>query len=180
LISWIYKITPISLRADLTCINQEIGQVWKTYLRGQFMMMLLIGIASGIGGFVVGLRNALIIGLIAGLLEIVPSLGPTISTIIAGVTAWTHGSLYLEISNFWFAVLVCGIFIVIQVIENTILLPRVMSRHMNLHPALVFVAVVSTLTLYGVIAALIVLPLIASAGVIFQYIYQKINESIVV
>ena len=178
LVEWIYKITPLELRDDLEILNQKISLVWRTYLRGQFVMMVLIGVVSGIGGFAVGLRNALIIGVIAGILEIIPSLGPTISTIIAGVAAWTHGSQFLNISNFWFTVLVCGIFILIQAVENTILLPRVMSKHMNLHPALVFIAVVTTFALFGVIATLIVLPLLATTGVIIQYIYQKMNIAV--
>lgn len=92
-----------------------------------------------------GLKNALVIGLIAGILELITSLGPTITTTIAGLSAWTQGSLTLGLSNFWFAIVVCSIFIIIQIIENTFLVPRVMSKRMNIHPALVFIAIVSTL-----------------------------------
>lgn len=175
-INWLHVIAPESLRGSLSEMFIEINQAWKTYLRGQLLMMLLIGILSGVGGMALGLRNALMIGLLAGLLEMIPSLGPTLSTMIAGVTAWTQGSAYLEISNFGFALLICGIFISIQALENTILLPRIMGRRMGLHPALVFIATITTLSLFGVIAGLIVIPVIASLGIIINYSFAQLNQ----
>jgi predicted PurR-regulated permease PerM len=177
LINWIYHITPHSMRDHVRQIHKEIDLVWRTYLRGQLSMMVLIGFLSGLGGVTVGLKNALIIGVIAGILELIPSLGPTIATFIAGMSAWTQGSLTLDLSNFWFAILVCSIFIIIQVLENTILIPRIMSKRMNLHPALIFIAIVSTLTLFGVLAGLIVIPVIGSFVVIIRYTFQHLYSN---
>jgi len=176
LVKWIYNIAPHSLRDTLVQILEEINLVWKTYLRGQFSMMLLIGLLSGIGGVAVGLKNALIIGVIAGILELIPSLGPTVSTFIAGMSAWTQGSITLNISNFWFAIIVCSIFIIIQVLENTVLIPKVMSRRMKIHPALVFIAIVSTLSLYGILAGLIVVPVIGSLVVIINFSAEYLDR----
>jgi len=164
------------MRDTLVQILEEINLVWKTYLRGQFSMMLLIGLLSGLGGFAVGLKNELIIGVIAGILELIPSLGPTVSTFIAGMSAWTQGSITFNISNFWFAILVCSIFIVIQLLENTVLIPRVMSKRMKIHPALVFIAIVSTLSLYGVLAGLIVVPLIGSLVVVINFSAEYLDR----
>ena len=175
LINWIYHITPQSMRENLSGILEEINLVWKTYLRGQFFMMVLIGVLSGLGGFAVGLKNALVIGLIAGILELIPSLGPTITTTIAGLSAWTQGSLTLDLSNFWFAIVVCSIFIIIQIIENTFLVPKVMNKRMNIHPALVFIAIVSTLSLFGILAGLIVIPVIGSLVVLVKYVYHRLD-----
>lgn len=174
-ISWIISITPSSLRGGFRTMLAEIDLVWKNFLRGQLLLMLIIGLFSGIAGVAVGLRNALLIAVLAGFLELVPSLGPTISTVIAGVAAWTQGSQYFQISNFWFTVLVCTIFILIQLVENTILVPRIMGRRMKLHPALVFIAIITTLTLFGVIASLIVVPLIASLSVIINHSFQQLE-----
>ena len=178
IIKGIIDLAPESTRSNLSDVLVEINLVWKTYLRGQFSMMLLIGLLSGLGGVAVGLKNALIIGVIAGILELIPSLGPTIATFIAGMSAWTQGSLTLNVSNFWFAIIVCAVFIFIQFLENAILIPRVMGKRMKIHPAFIFIAVVSTLSLFGVLAGLIVIPLIGSLIVIFQYSYQILNRDI--
>ncbi len=170
--NWLNRITPLSLRDPMIQIQKEIDLVWRTFLRGQFSLMLLIGVLSGLGGYAVGLKNALVIGVIAGILELIPSLGPTITTIIAAISAWTQGSQTLDISNTWFVIIVCSIFITIQFLENTIIVPRIMSKRMKIHPALVFIAIISTLTLFGVLAGLIVIPLIGSFLVIIKYMFH--------
>jgi len=177
-ISWLVLITPDSMRDLFNQILKEVNLIWTSYLRGQLLLMLIIGLISGIAGIALGLPNALIIGVLAGFLELIPSLGPTVSTVIAGVAAWTQGSLILDISNFSFAILICVIFIIIQAVENIILVPRIMGRRMKLHPALVFIAIISTLTLFGVIAGLIVIPVIASIAVIIKYSYQELNRTV--
>lgn len=177
LIDWIYHITPETMKDHVRKVHGEIELVWRTYLRGQLSLMLLIGFVSAICGVAVGLKSALIIGLIAGILELIPSLGPTIAAFIAAINAWTQGSQVLDISNLWFTLIVCGIFILIQLLENTVIVPRIMSRRMKLHPALIFIAVVSTLALFGVLAGLIVIPVIGSVVVIINYIFKQLNAT---
>lgn len=177
LITWIYQITPPSLRDHLRKIHDDIAFVWRTYLRGQLSLMLLIGFVSGLCGVLVGLKSALIIGLIAGILELIPSIGPIITAFIAAISAWTQGSQHLDVSNFWFTVIVCGIFILIQFLENTVIVPRIMSRRMKLHPALIFIAVVSTLALFGVLAGLIVIPVIGSIVAIINYVFKHLANT---
>jgi predicted PurR-regulated permease PerM len=112
-------------------------------------------------------------GILAGGLALIPNLGPAIATAIAGVVALTQGSIYINISNFWFAVLVCGIYLGIQFLEGIWFQPRIMSKRMNLHPGLIIIAVVSTLSLLGALAGLIVIPVIGSAVVIFNYLMKR-------
>ena len=66
------------------------------------------------------------------------------------------------------------VFILIQLVENTILVPQIMGRRLKLHPALVFIAIVSTLALFGMIAGLIVIPLLASIDLIVKHAYKKL------
>jgi predicted PurR-regulated permease PerM len=114
---------------------------------------------------------------IAGVLELIPSLGLTIATFIAGISAWTQGSSTLNLSNLWFAILVISIFIIIQIFENSVLIPRIISKRMNIHPALIFIAIVCTLSLYGVLAGLIVIPLIGSLMVIIRFGFQYLDNN---
>lgn len=167
---WFYQLFPKKMRKEVIAIHEEIKLVWQAYLRGQLLMMLLIGVLSAIGGAVVGLRGAVLIGLLAGGLALIPNLGPAIATVIAGTIAWTLGSTYLKISNFWFAVLVIAIYLLIQFLEGVWFQPRIMSRRMNLHPGVILVAVVSTIALLGALAGLIVVPVIGSLVVILKHV----------
>lgn len=170
---WIYQLFPDHLRDGVKYVHEDIKAVWRSYLRGQLLMMLLIGTLSCIGGLAVGLWGAVPMGILAGGLALIPNLGPAIATAIAGVIALTQGSFYINISNFWFAVLVCGIYLGIQFLEGIWFQPRIMSRRMNLHPGLIIIAVVSTLSLLGALAGLIVIPVLGSAVVIFNYLMKR-------
>jgi len=72
--------------------------------------------------------------------------------------------------------LVVIVFTFIQLLENTWLRPRIMSERLRLHPAVVFVAVVASLAMAGILTALIIVPLIGSALVIGRYLYRKIFD----
>lgn len=167
--AWLFSFIPAGRQADAEYLYAELKAVWQTYLRGQLLIMGLMGLLAGVGGSLLGLKGALSIGLLAAGLEIIPSLGPTAATTVAGLTAWRQGSALLPISNFWFTILVVSIFIGFHVVESLWLQPQIIGRRMQMHPALVFVAVVSTLSLLGALAGLMVVPVMASAAVLLQY-----------
>jgi predicted PurR-regulated permease PerM len=135
-------------------------------------MMLLIGSLSAIGGLAVGLWGAVPLGILAGGLALIPNLGPAIATATAGILALTQGSSYIDISNFWFAILVCGIYMGIQFLEGIWFQPRIMSRRMNLHPGVIIILVVSTLSLLGALAGLVVIPVVGSILVVLKHLFR--------
>jgi predicted PurR-regulated permease PerM len=102
--------------------------------------------------------------------------GPFVVMVIGAIVAYVAGSSYLPISNLWFAVLVAVIFSAINVVENIWLRPRIMGASVRLHPAIVFVAVIGSLTLAGILTALFIVPLIGSALVLGRYLYCKILD----
>ncbi|MBI9043425.1 MAG: AI-2E family transporter [Anaerolineaceae bacterium] len=170
---WMFGLFSGPFESELRCLHQEIKIVWQTYLRGQLLIMFILGIASGIGAAVIGLPGSLILGFLAGVLALIPSLGPATATAIAVIVAWTQGSSYLDIPNLTVAIIIVAIFQGIQLIEGLWLTPRIMGRRMNLHPGLVLIAVIGTLFTLGALMALIIVPVIGSLGLIFRYIRNK-------
>jgi predicted PurR-regulated permease PerM len=94
--------------------------------------------------------------------------------IAAALVAFVLGSTILPLSPFWFTLLVVGLFIAIQAFENIWLRPRIFSHRLRLHPAVVVVAIVGALALAGVVAALVIVPLISSLEVLGRYVYRRI------
>jgi predicted PurR-regulated permease PerM len=90
--------------------------------------------------------------------------------------AWVVGSTFFNLSNAWIALLVVILYVLIQTVENVWLRPRVIGQWVHLHPAIVFVAVMGSLALAGVLVTLIIIPVLSSAGVIGRYIYCKILD----
>jgi len=136
------SLAPPGYRDDFARLRQQITEVWSAFLRGQLLLGLALATITTIACLAVGLPYAGALGLLAGVMEFVPSLGPIIAMIPAVLLALFQGSAFLPLSNFWFAVLVAGLYIVIQQIESNLLLPRILGRSLNLHPLLVLIAII--------------------------------------
>jgi len=171
--NWFYGLFEESRRVEIRKVHLEIKAVWQTYLRGQLLIMTVLGVLSGIGAAIMGVPGAMILGFLAGALALIPSLGPAVATAIAATVAWTQGSSYLPISSLSVALIVAAIFQGIQVFEGFWLTPRVMGRRMNIHPGVVLIAVVSTLFTLGALMTLIIVPLMGSIDIIISAIRRK-------
>jgi predicted PurR-regulated permease PerM len=167
---WLIRLAPEAYQPDVQRLHEEIKGIWRAYLRGQLLLMLLVGVLTGLGSAAIGLPGAVVLGLLAGLLDLIPSLGPTATAVVAAIIAWFEGSTYLPLSNAWFTVVVIALYTFVQLVENVWLQPRIMGRSLRLHPGLVFVAVVGALALAGALVALIIVPLIGSAIVVGRYV----------
>jgi predicted PurR-regulated permease PerM len=171
---WLIHLAPEAYQPDVRRLYQELKGVWRAYLRGQLLLMLIVGVLTGLGSAAVGLPGAVVLGLLAGLLDLIPSLGPTATMVVAALVAWFEGSAYLPLSNAWFTVVVVALYTLVQLVENVWLQPRIMGRSLRLHPGLVFVAVVGALALAGALVALIIVPLIGSAVVVGRYVHRRV------
>jgi len=170
---WLFRLSPAELEPDLRRIHEEIKILWQTYLRGQLLIMLILGIVSGVGVAIIGVPGALILGFLAGTLALIPSLGPAIATGVAALVAWNQGSTHFGLSNLAATLIVIAIFQVIQLIEGFWLTPRIMGRRLNLHPGLILIAVVGTLFTLGALMALIIIPILGSFELVLRYAYHK-------
>ena len=171
---WLGGIPTKDYYWDYVHLYIQIKNVWGGYLRGTLALMLIVGVAFTMVYLAIGLPGALIIGILAGLLSIIPDLGPFISAAIAVAVALVEGSLYLNISNFWFAVIVALIYVVLINIKSIWLRPKIWGRSVNLHEGLVFVAIMAAIIFQGVLGALIVIPVLASTVVIGRYLRRRL------
>jgi predicted PurR-regulated permease PerM len=171
--TFLLELPPEPYRQDIQILYTRLRGIWQAYLRGQLLLMTIVGTLSWLVGSLVGLPDALLIGILAGALDVIPSLGPIIALVIATLVALFQGSYYLALSNIWFALLVFGLFFLIQIVENIWLRPRILSHSLRLHPALVFVAIIGALALAGVVAALVIVPVIKSSEVLGSYLIRR-------
>ena len=170
------SIAPPGYTEELRGLREEINHVWKAFLRGQLVLGLVVGTLVWITMSIVGLPNAGLMALIAGLLEIVPTFGPVLATVPALITALLQGSVYLPLSNFWFALLVLGIYIIIQQTENAYLVPRIMGRRLQLHPLVIFLGVLAGGLVAGVVGVLLAAPVLGTLRVLARYTYAKLLD----
>jgi len=176
---YFHGLFPISYRSELADLLRRIGLVWQSFLRGQLILSLTIGFTTGIALSLVGMPGALVLGIVAGVLESVPNLGPILSMIPAVITALIQGSSVLEpmgINNFGFALITVGIYFLIQQLENNILVPRIIGDSINLHPIVVICAIAVGISQFGILGALMAPPVVATFRVIGSYVHAKLLD----
>jgi predicted PurR-regulated permease PerM/phosphoglycolate phosphatase-like HAD superfamily hydrolase len=170
------NMAPPGYAAELRNLREEVNRVWKAFFRGQVVLGIIIGLAVWISMSIVGLPQAGLMGLLAGLLEVVPTFGPVLATIPAVLIAFFLGSVYLPLSHFWFTVLVLGIYVVIQQLENAYLVPRIMGRRLQLHPVVVFIGVLAGGLVAGAIGVLLAAPIAGTFRVLLRYVRAKLLD----
>lgn len=157
--------TATRIRRALDNVDQQLGR----WMRGQLTLCLIIGLASTIAYGAVGVRFWPVLGIIAGVTEAIPIIGPWIGGIPAVAMALTQ--------SWQTAILVAAIAVTIQFTENWVLVPRVMNGAVGLTPLTVFLALLVGTEFMGIIGALLAIPIAAAVQVIVsEYIRARREE----
>jgi predicted PurR-regulated permease PerM len=171
---WLIRGAPDSYQQDIRQLYIEIKGIWLGYLAGQVRLMVILAIIYAVFWSAIGLPGAILIGMLAGFLNLVPEVGPGAAALIAMLVAWLEGSNFLPISNGWFALLTGGIYLVLNNFKTIYLQPRILGKSVFLHEGVVFVAIIAAIMLQGILGVLIVVPVLASAIIIGRYIRRKL------
>lgn len=173
------KMAPRSYQDDLIRLSDGISVTWNAFLRGQLVLCLAVGSLIFVIALIIGLPNAITLAIIAGLMELIPTFGPIFAAIPAVLIAAIQGNaswLGNLMSPFWFAILVLGIYGFIYQFENYYLVPRIIGHHLKLHPLVVLLGVLGGASVAGVLGILLAAPVLASARLIWMYIYCKLTD----
>jgi predicted PurR-regulated permease PerM len=176
-VNWYPTIIPEPYQDEFLGLAKEINKIWNSFLRGQLTLMVIIGVVTWGGNLILGTPQALFLAIVAGLLEIIPSVGPFLATIPAVILALMFGSSYLPVSNFIFALIVIGLYVLIQALENNLIVPRVMGDAMDLSPVIVLIACLAGGAAFGILGVFLATPVVATVRMLFGYFYKKILES---
>jgi len=140
----------------------EIESKLGGFMRGQGLAMLSIGVSSALGYALIGLPNVLALGVLAGLLEAVPLIGPVLAVGPAVLVAVPLGVPTV--------LLVIGLAVLLQLIENNVLIPRIMHHAVGVSALVGLLAVLAFGTLYGILGVLIAIPMTAVIQVLLDTI----------
>ena len=175
-VRYLHDVVPADYRHDYECLTAEIGRIWHSFFRGQVMLSTVVAVFVSITMAIVGVPNALVLGLLAGLLEVVPNVGPVLAAIPAVLLALLQGSSWIPLPNLWFALLVIGVYVVIQQVENNYLSPRILGGSVHLHPLVVLIGALAGARLAGVLGIFLAAPVLGSLRVMMAYVYAKLLD----
>jgi predicted PurR-regulated permease PerM len=152
-------------------LAQESSTVLGGFLRGQLLVMLILGVLYALGLTGIGLDLGILIGVIAGVLTFVPYLGPATVIVLGGAAA------LVEYGDWQHVVGVLAVFGIGQVIESLWLTPKIVGDRIGLHPAAVIFAVLAGGQLFGFLGMLLALPVAAIANVLLRYAHDRYLHS---
>jgi len=177
---WLFHLAPEGYQDEIKILYGRLREVWMAYLRGQIVLMVVVGIVFTIAWSIIGIPGALVLGMIAGLFTLVPDVGPTVAAILAIGVTLLEGSTRIHVhpdptmNN----LIVGGITLVTYIIlinaKNFFVRPIIMGRSLHMNEALIFVAILTATILWGILGALLIVPLLASTSVIMEYLRRRI------
>ena len=171
---YVEGLFPVEYYSEGVELMRRLRNIWNAFFRGQLILSLSIGAATYFSLSMMGMRGALILALLAGALEILPNIGPILAMIPAVIIALAQGSSTLELSNLNFALLVIGVYFIIQQLEHQLLVPRVIGSSVHLHPVVVVCGVVVGASVGGILGAFLAAPVVASLRLIGSYTHAKL------
>jgi predicted PurR-regulated permease PerM len=141
---------------------QDINSTLAAYIRAQLTACLFIGVICALGFTLFGLPSPLVLGVIAGVCEFIPLVGPLFVAIVAAVAALLHGGMFS-------AFLVLVFLAVLRVVQDYFVYPRLIGQGIHLHPLAVIIAILSGAELAGVAGIFLAIPVVAILTVSYRH-----------
>lgn len=159
------EMTPPRHRPEVAYVGGEVGTAMGSFVRGQLLVAFIVGVASSFGMWAIGLPFWLLIGIIAGFLNLIPFLGPVVGGALAALVALLNGDV-------WQAVWAVVIMIVIQQIDNHLITPMVQRARVNLSPLVIVLALIIGGTLAGLLGVLVAIPVTAAIRILVGHLWR--------
>lgn len=171
LVERVAALVPRDHEATVSRLALASSDVLGAFLRGQFLVMLILGVLYSLGLWAVGLDLGVLIGMLAGALTFVPYLGPATVVVFGGIAALVQYGDWPHLLG------VLAVFGVGQVIESYFLTPKLVGDRIGLHPVAVIFAVLAGGQLFGFLGMLLALPVAAVANVLLHYAVERYRAS---
>ena len=171
LIRAIHDLLPRNMESEISSTAKEVDEVLGAFFRGQLIVMLALGLIYSIGLSVVGIDLAILIGMGAGLLSIVPYLGSIVGVLVAA------GAAIFQFQDVFHLVMVLLVFGAGQSAEGMYLTPKLVGDRIGLHPVAVIFAVLAGGQLFGFLGILLALPVAAALNVLVRRMLLKYRQS---
>lgn len=158
-------LVPIRHRPRAEQVLCTLGTTLRWWIIGKLCSMLIVGTLIGVGLGLLGVKLALLLGIIAGLLALIPNFGPVIAAVPAILIAWSQSSQT--------ALYVLALFVVVEFAESYLFLPLIEREAVHVPPALIILSIVLMGMLAGTLGVLVATPLLAAAIVLVRMLYVE-------
>ncbi len=160
------ELIPDRSRTEVLFLAHRLRLAIGGFFKGQLTVAFIVGVMASIGLWIIGLPLWLVVGMIAGLFNMIPLIGPWVGAVPGIVVA-------LATKDVKTAILVAVVMVVVQQIDNHFITPQVMRRAVQLHPAAVVLALLAWGTIGGFVGLLLAVPLTATLKIVGGHLWRK-------
>lgn len=159
------ELTPPRHRTEVAYVSGEVGTALGSFVRGQLLVALIVGVLSSFGMWAIDLPFWLIIGIVAGFLNLIPFLGPVVGGALAALVALLNGDP-------WQAVWAVVIMTAVQQIDNHLITPMVQRARVQLSPLVIVLALIVGGALAGLLGVLVAIPATAAIRIVVGHLWR--------
>lgn len=161
---------------DLARMGWELNRIWKSFLRGQFIIITMTLCLYTVLLGALGVKYYFGLALVACMARFIPYVGPLIAWITYGLVSYFQGVSLFGMPQLTYALMVVGIAWVTDNIIDSLVTPRIMADALSIHPAMVMVAALIGVNLLGIVGVVLAAPVIASLKLIMSYAIRKLSD----
>jgi predicted PurR-regulated permease PerM len=168
---------PASWRDEVWAVLSIIERVVGRWIRAQIVLGLVVGVATYVGLIILGwtidpqfIQFAVLLAVIAGILELLPIIGPILSAIPTLVVALTTSDPLLAV------IAVIVLYVVVQQVEGAVLVPKIQGSAVQLHPSLIIFALIIGGSIAGLLGAILAIPITAAGRDVYRYLFRRLSD----
>lgn len=174
MIDHLITFVPKQNRTDVEVLLRKINTALNGYLRGQLILIGFMAVTLYIAYSILGVRFALILAILSGFLEIIPIIGPFTATAITVFVILLTGVTGFSLTPIQGAIAATGISFIIRQFQDYVIAPSIMARITQIHPFLVFFAVLSGGHLLGILGYILAIPIAATIRILLEFSFDKL------
>ena len=158
------RLVPPRSRSEVVDVTQRILRTVGAYVRGQLLVATFVAVATATGLALVGLPFWALVGVAAGIFNLIPFVGPFVGGVLGALIALTVGNGLGQ------AIAVVVVMVVVQQVDNHVITPGVLSRTVHVHPVTIILSLAAAASLFGILGMLLVIPVLAAAKLVVMYL----------
>ena len=165
-VQYLKLVTPVKYQPQLDIILQKTIHTYFNYIKGMILVYLIVGILNSIGLFALGVKNAILFGMLCAIMTIIPYIGIFISALLPISVVW------LETGNIWYPLGVIAVFSFVQYLEANVIFPTVVGTQLHVSTMAMLAAVIAGGIIWGVAGMVLFIPFVAIIKIISDHIEE--------
>ena len=165
-IQYLKTVTPEKYRRQVDAIVQQTVHTYFNYIKGMILVYLIVGILNSIGLFALGVKHALMFGMLCAIMTIIPYIGIIISSLLPISLVW------METGNIWYPLGVIALFTFVQYLEANVIFPKVVGTQLHVSTLAMLIAIIAGGIIWGVSGMILFIPFVAILKIISDHIEE--------